>query len=99
MRSATLETYDGKDIMVPNEKFITTSFTNWTHNNKMQRYPINFQVSYKTDLEPMFETIRKIVSRHPKVISGDDVPIEFRPDAEIAGFGESGINILVEFWM
>jgi len=42
MRSATLETYDGKDIMVPNEKFITTSFANWTHNNKMQRYPINF---------------------------------------------------------
>jgi len=99
MRSARMETYDGKDIMVPNEKFITTSFTNWTHNNKMQRYPINFQVSYKTDLEPMFETIREIVSRHPKVISGDDVPIEFRPDAEIAGFGESGINILVEFWM
>ncbi|MEL0018295.1 MAG: mechanosensitive ion channel domain-containing protein, partial [Rickettsiales bacterium] len=38
MRSATLETFDGKDIMVPNEKFITTAFTNWTHNNKRQRY-------------------------------------------------------------
>lgn len=37
MRSATLETFDGKDIMVPNEKFITTSFTNWTHNNNLQR--------------------------------------------------------------
>ena len=42
MRSATLETYDGKDIMVPNEKFITTSFANWIQNDKMQRYPINF---------------------------------------------------------
>lgn len=99
MRSATLETYDGKDIMVPNEKFITTSFTNWTHNNKLQRYPINFQVSYKTDLEPMFQTIREVCASHPKVVSGDDVPVEMRPDAEIAGFGDSGINILVEFWM
>ncbi len=37
MRSATLETFDGKDVMVPNEIFITTTFTNWTHNNKKQR--------------------------------------------------------------
>ena len=27
------------------------------------------------------------------------MPIEERPDAEIAGFGESGIDILIEFWM
>lgn len=99
MRSATLETYDGKDIMVPNEKFITTSFTNWTHNNKLQRYPINFQVAYKTDLEAMFPILREVIASHPKVISGDDVPIEMRPDAEIAKFGDSGIDILVEFWM
>jgi small-conductance mechanosensitive channel len=99
MRSATLETYDGKDIMVPNEKFITTSFTNWTHNNKMQRYPINFQVAYDTDLEKMFPILREVVASHPKVVSGDDIPIELRPDAEIAAFGDSGIDILVEFWM
>lgn len=99
MRSATLETYDGKDIMVPNEKFITTSFTNWTHNNKLQRYPITFQVAYKTDLEAMFPILREVVASHPKVISGDDVPVEMRPDAEIANFGDSGIDILVEFWM
>jgi small-conductance mechanosensitive channel len=99
MRSATLETYDGKDIMVPNEKFITTSFTNWTHNNKLQRYPINFQVAYDTDLEKLFPILRDVVSSHPKVISGDDIPIEMRPDAEIEKFEDSGINILVEFWM
>jgi small-conductance mechanosensitive channel len=99
MRSATLETYDGKDIMVPNERFITTSFTNGTHNNKLQRYPINFQVAYDTDLEKLFPILREVVASHPKVISGDDTPIELRPDAEIAKFEGSGINILVEFWM
>jgi len=99
MRSATLETYDGKDIMVPNEKFITTSFTNWTHSNKLQRYPINFQVAYDTDLDKLFPILREVVASHPKVISGDDVPIELRPDAEIQEFQDSGINILVEFWM
>lgn len=99
MRSATLETFDGKDIMVPNEKFITSSFTNWTHNNEKQRYSLNFSVAYKTDLVAMFDIVRDVVASHPKVLSGDDIPIEERPDAEIESFGDSGINILVEFWM
>ncbi len=99
MRSATLETFDGKDIMVPNEKFITSTFTNWTHNNNKQRYSLNFSVAYKTDLPAMFDIVRDVVASHPKVLSGDATPLEERPDAEIESFGDSGINILVEFWM
>ena len=99
MRSAIIETYDGKDIMVPNEQFITTNFVNWTHKNKKQRYPLEFTVAYDTDLDKLFELVREVVASHPKVLSGDDLPIEERPDAEIASFGDSGINILVEFWM
>ncbi|MEL7028951.1 MAG: mechanosensitive ion channel domain-containing protein, partial [Pseudomonadota bacterium] len=99
MRSATLETYDGKDIMVPNETFITSTFTNWTHHNEKQRYSLNFSVAYKTDLPVMFDIVRDVVASHPKVLSGDHVPIAERPDAEIESFGDSGINILVEFWM
>lgn len=33
------------------------------------------------------------------MISGDDVPIEKRPDAEISNFCDSGVEILIEFWM
>lgn len=99
MRSATLETFEGKDIMVPNEKFITTSFVNWTHNNKKQRYSLTFQVAYSTDLEKLFPIVRDIVASHPKVLSGEDLPVAERPDAEIKSFDDSGITILVEFWM
>jgi small-conductance mechanosensitive channel len=99
MRSTTLETFDGKDIMVPNEQFITTNFVNWTHKNKKQRYPIELSVAYDTDLDLLFRVLRETVASHPKVLSGDDLPIEERPDAEIQSFGDSGINILVEFWM
>jgi len=99
MRSTTLETFDGKDIIVPNEKFITSNIVNWTHNNAKQRYPLNFTVAYSTDLHRLFEIVREVVASHPQVLSGDDLPIEERPDAEIESFGDSGINILVEFWM
>ena len=99
MRSATLETFDGKDIMVPNEQFITSTFINWTHKNKKQRYSIEFQVAYSTDLHSLFDLLRKVVASHPAVLSGDKIPVEERPDAEIAGFGDSGVDILIEFWM
>lgn len=99
MRSTTVETFDGKDVMVPNEQFITTSFVNWTHKNKKQRYAINFQVAYDTDMHALFALLREVVASHPKVLSGDEIPIEERPDAEICGFGDSGIDILIEFWM
>ncbi|MDX1451614.1 MAG: mechanosensitive ion channel [Oleiphilaceae bacterium] len=99
MRSTTLETFDGKDIVVPNEKFITSAFTNWTHKNDKQRYRVDFSVSYKTNVRELVELIKAAVSEHPQVLSGPDLPFEERPDCEIDSFGDNGINMFVEFWM
>lgn len=99
LRSTTLETYDGKDIMVPNEKFVTETFTNWTHKNKKQRYRVDFSVAYDTDIRKLVEIIKETVGTHEQVISGPDIPFEERPDCEIDSFGDSGVNMFVEFWM
>ncbi|MGQ0700823.1 MAG: mechanosensitive ion channel family protein [Panacagrimonas sp.] len=99
MRSTVLETFDGKDIVVPNEKFITAQFINWTHKNTRQRYSLEFQVAYKTDIPKMLDLVKQTVRSHPQVVDGPDVPVEEQADAEIKGFGESGVDILVEFWM
>ena len=99
MRSTTLETYDGKDIVVPNEKFIVESFTNWTHKDKSQRYRVDFSVAYHSDIRKLVEIIKVVVASHPQVFSGEEVPFEERPDCEIDSFGDSGINMFVEFWM
>ncbi|WP_200821232.1 hypothetical protein [Oceanicoccus sp. KOV_DT_Chl] len=47
----------------------------------------------------MVELIKVAVAEHEQVISGLDVPFEERPDCEIDSFGDSGINMFVEFWM
>jgi small-conductance mechanosensitive channel len=49
VRYGVLETFDGKDIMVPNERFISSSYTNWTHKDPKQRYSLDLQVAYSTD--------------------------------------------------
>lgn len=99
LRSTVLETFDGKDIVVPNEKFITGNVINWTHKDKKQRYSLNFQVAYKTDLDLLFPLIKDLCCQHPQVLNGPDYPLEIQPDAEIQSFDDSGITILVEFWM
>ncbi|MCQ8848491.1 mechanosensitive ion channel [Alteromonas stellipolaris] len=99
MRYAVLETFDGKDILVPNEKFISSLLINWTHKDPKQRYRIDFSVAYKTDIRAMVEIIKDAVAQHPQVISGEDIPFEELPDCEIDSFGDSGVNMFVEFWM
>jgi small-conductance mechanosensitive channel len=99
MRSTTLETFDGKDIIVPNEMFISSTFINWTHKNKKQRYRVDFSVAYDSDIRKLVEIIKEAVATHPQVLSGEQYPIEERPDCEIDSFGDSGVNMFVEFWM
>lgn len=99
MRSTLLETFDGKDIMVPNEQFIVSSFVNWTHKDRRQRYSLNFSVAYDSDIQQVVDIVKPLVASHPQVISGPDLEIEFQPDCEICGFGDSGVEMLVEWWM
>jgi small-conductance mechanosensitive channel len=99
LRSTTLETFEGKDVIVPNEKFIGETFTNWTHKDTRQRYRVDFSVAYRSDIDQLVDIIKRVVATHPKVISGEHLPIEYRPDCEIDSFGDSGVNMFVEFWM
>jgi len=94
MRSSTLETFDGKEIMVPNEKFITTQFTNWTRDDPAQRYEVDFSVSYDSDLHHVKKLVETAVSKHPLVLSEPEMP-----DCELRGFGDSGVNFAIEFWV
>jgi len=99
MRSTTLETFDGKDIIVPNEMFVGSTFVNWTRKNKKQRYRVDFSVAYDSDIRKLVELIKEAVAKHPQLLSGEEYPIEERPDCEIDSFGDSGVNMFVEFWI
>ncbi len=94
IRSTKLATFDGKDIMVPNERFITQRFVNWTHADPRQRYEVEFMVGYETDLHAVPPIIEEAVSRHPQVLDDPE-----KPDCELRGFGDNGVKFAVEFWV
>ncbi len=94
MRSSVLSTFDGKDIMVPNERFITTRFVNWTKTDPHQRYEVSFVVSPETNVAKVKPLIEKVVSGYDGVLQEPE-PVS----CDIAKFGEVGIHFVVKFWV
>ncbi len=93
MRSATIETTDGKDIMVPNVKFIEDAYENWTHKDPRQRYEVYFSVAYDTDIDKLEDILIPAISKHPSVLQEPE-----KPDLELREFGDFGIKFAIEFW-
>ncbi len=93
MRSTTVETTDGKDIMVPNTTFIENAYENWTHTDPRQRYEVYFTVDFDTDIDTLEDIIIPAVSAHPQVLQEPE-----EPDLELREFGDNGIKFAVEFW-
>jgi small-conductance mechanosensitive channel len=94
MRSSSLETYDGKIVVVPNERFITSTFINWTHDDPRQRYTLEFSVAYDSDIPKIPELILNAVKQHPQVLTEPELP-----DCEIVEFADSGVVFQLEYWI
>ncbi|AOZ68216.1 mechanosensitive ion channel protein MscS [Rhodobacter xanthinilyticus] len=93
-RACVLETFDGKWIVVPNEHFITSRVINYSDQGSANRYDVSFQVSYDTDLERLAEVVLPAVEALPFVLKSPE-----GPDLELAGFGESGVDFTLEYWV
>lgn len=50
-RFTLIETFDGTEIMIPNDDFITSRVTNWTYSNTKGRIALNVGVSYSSDMD------------------------------------------------
>jgi len=93
-RACILETFDGKWIVVPNEHFITTRVVNYSDQGSANRYEVAFSVSYDTDINAVPAIITKAVAALPFVLESPE-----GPDCELKGFGDSGIDFGVEYWV
>jgi len=93
MRSTTVETTDGKDIMVPNTTFTENAYENWTHKDPRQRYEVYFTVSFDTDIDKLEDILIPAISKHPSVLQEPE-----EPDLELREFGDYGIKFAIEFW-
>ncbi len=93
-RATILESYDGRWIVVPNEDFITTRVVNYSDSGSANRYEAPFSVSYDTDINKIPAIVEAAVAKHKDILNKP-----YPPDCELRGFGDSGVDFAVEFWV
>lgn len=92
-RYTLLETHDSREVMIPNEDFMTNHVTNWTYSNSQGRIEISVGVSYDSDIEQAIELCLEAARTHPRCMS-DPAPVCF-----LREFADSSVNLLLQFWI
>ena len=92
-RYTSVRTRDGTETLIPNEAFIDSPVTNWTHTNKSVRRKLPIGVSYDTDVERAIELCLEAAEATQRVLK---VP---KPVCLVKGFGDSSVDLELRFWL
>ena len=93
MRSSTLQTSQGAEVIVPNSTIIQEKVTNWTLSDRRRRIDLDIiGVTGDTDPERIIALLVDIARRDPRVSS--DRP----PEALLMRFGEESADFQLRFW-
>jgi len=92
IRSSTLSTYDGSEVVIPNGDMLNQHLINWTKNSHKRRVEIIVGVRYGSNLKQAKEILESILKEN-KVI--DNHP---KPSVLVHLFGTSSIDFRILFW-
>ncbi len=92
VRSSTIRTFDGSEVIIPNSTLITNDVVNWTLSDRKKRRDIHVGVAYGSDPHQVIEIIKKVASEHPNVLKTP------APWALFDGFGDSSLNFRIRIW-
>ena len=92
IRSSTIRTFDGAEVIVPNANLISKEVTNWTLSDRRRRIQILVGVAYGTDPEKVLKVLRDTIKNNPDILDTPEPMILFRE------FGDSSLNFDVRFW-
>ncbi|MCC7260357.1 MAG: mechanosensitive ion channel [Alphaproteobacteria bacterium] len=92
-RFTRIETFDSKEIMIPNEDFITSRVTNWTFSHNKGRVDIYVSVAYDSDSDKAHALILQAAREHPRCSRVTP------PQCYLLEFGESALKFLLYFWV
>jgi small-conductance mechanosensitive channel len=92
IRSSTIRTAQGAEVIVPNGNLIANEVVNWTLSDRDQRLSLKVGVAYGNDPARIIELLRTTVLAHPKVRT-DHAPV-----ITFDGFGESSLDFTVRYW-
>lgn len=92
IRSSTIRTAQGAEVIVPNGKLISDDVTNWTLTSQTRRVEIPVGVAYGTDPAQVIELLVATAKSHPEVFR------EPAPVAVFLRFGDNSLDFELRFW-
>lgn len=93
IRYALVETFDGRELLIPNEELTSTRVTNWTYSSTKARVEIVVRVQYGSDAKKARELMLKIAASHPKCLRDP------APTCHLFEFQDSGMAFQLTFWI
>lgn len=92
-RYTLVETFDSKEIMIPNEDFITSRVVNWTYSNNQGRIEIPIGVSYDSDIVKARELILNAATAHERCSK--------EPEAQcyLKEYADNSVNFILYMWV
>jgi len=92
MRSTTVRTWEGAEVIVPNATLVSDRVTNWNPSHRMRRIDLAVGVAYATSPEKVLEVLRATAGGQPAILS------EPPPLALFVGFGENALLFELRTW-
>jgi small-conductance mechanosensitive channel len=92
IRSSTLRTWEGAEVIVPNSSMIQDPVTNWTLSDRTRRFDISIGAAYGSDPERVLEVLLEAAKRDRRVLPSPE------PVALFMGFGASSLDFQLRVW-
>jgi len=92
IRSSTIRTSDGAEVIVPNSKIIDDRVTNWTLSDRRRRVTIELTVAGSGDAREILALLVEAARREPRICA------EPPPEALLVRFGEEQADFQLRVW-
>jgi small-conductance mechanosensitive channel len=93
VRSSTVRTSDGIEILVPNATFIENNVTNWTYSSGKVRRSIAVSLRHGVSSQRVSEMLMAVAAEHPEVVA--DPP----PRVLLEDFGDEKKRYQLQYWI
>ncbi len=92
MRTSTVHTWRGADIIVPNSQLTSEKVTNWTLSDRLRRIDLPVGVNYGAKPAKVIGILESVSAAHPNVLKYPP------PQGLFTGYGDSSINFELRAW-